>query len=106
MIFLDFGAKNTYFFRLHSGQPTPTSSASTGNNPAGFPHQQTQSAADSILAGLGPHHPALSPNFLASPAGVSHQEYLSAAAQRLSEMQASAALDPINAIEGTNHMRC
>lgn len=56
------------------------------------------SQSESILAGL-PHHPALSPNFLTSPA--SHQEYLNAAA-RLSEMQASAAaLDPLNAIEAS-----
>ena len=50
---------------------------------------------------LGLPHPALSPSFL-SPSGgsIRHQDYLNAAAQRLSEMQASAALDPINAIEG------
>ena len=58
----------------------------------------TANQSESLLAGLPHHHPALSPNFLTSPA--SHQEYLNAAAQRLSEMQAASALDPMNAIEG------
>ena len=54
-----------------------------------------------IILYLGLPHPALSPSFL-SPSGgsIRHQDYLNAAAQRLSEMQASAALDPINAMEG------
>lgn len=56
----------------------------------------TQPSADALFS-----HPALSPNFLTSPgASLRHQDYLNAAAQRLSEMQASAALDPLNAIEG------
>ena len=73
----------------------PPTSAASGNPAAGFAGNHH---SESILSGI--HHPALSPNFLTSPAGVSHQEYLNAAAQRLSEMQASAALDPLNAIEG------
>ena len=81
----------------------PPTSGASGNPPAGFgsggthPHHPTHSE---LLNSIGSHHPALSPNFLTSPAGVSHQEYLNAAAQRLSEMQASAALDPLNALEG------
>ena len=58
----------------------------------------TANQSESLLAELPQHHPVLSPNFLTSPA--SHQEYLNAAAQRLSEMQAASALDPMNAIEG------
>ena len=78
-------------FRL---PPTTVSSGSPAVGFAGNPH------SESNLSGLGPHHPALSPNFLASPAGFSQQEYLNAAAQRLSEMQAASALDPLNALEG------
>ena len=90
---------------LFNSRFPPTSMAGPGSgvpghpaNPGSFVSPTAQS--ESLLSGL-PHHPALSPNFLASPAGMSHQEYLNAAAQRLSEMQASAALDPLNAIEGT-----
>ena len=72
----------------------------SGGASSGFGTTQTHSgtSAESLL---GLPHPALSPSFL-SPSGgsIRHQDYLNAAAQRLSEMQASAALDPINAIEG------
>ena len=73
---------------------TPGAAAAAVTGVPGF----TSNQSDSLLAGLGPHHPALSPNFLTSPA--SHQEYLNAAAQRLSEMQAATALDPNHMLEG------
>ena len=71
----------------------------SGGGASSFTTQPSGTTPETLL-GL-PHHPALSPSFL-SPTGGSlrHQDYLNAAAQRLSEMQASAALDPINAIEG------
>ncbi len=66
--------------------------------------------SDSIL-GLPHPHPALSPNYLgghvsptSSLRGVTHQDYLNAAAQRLGELQASAAAgltDPLNALEAS-----
>ena len=76
------------------------SAVASGASPSAAPAVSgfTATQSESLLAGLPHHHPALSPNFLTSPA--SHQEYLNAAAQRLSEMQAASALDPMNAIEG------
>ena len=73
-------------------EPVGTRPQDLGPN---HPHSHSE-----LLNSINPHHPALSPNFLTSPAGFSQQEYLNAAAQRLSEMQASAALDPLNALEG------
>ena len=67
-----------------------------------FGTTQTSGTTPESLLGLQTH-PALSPGFLSASGGgpIRHQDYLNAAAQRLSEMQASAAaLDPINAIEG------
>ena len=78
----------------------PPPSGASGNPTAGFGAGNHPHSHSELLNSINPHHPALSPNFLTSPAGFSQQEYLNAAAQRLSEMQASAALDPLNAIEG------
>jgi hypothetical protein len=52
--------------------------------------------ADSAFFGLPHPHPALSPNYLANQGASlrTHQDYLNAAAQRLSEMQAVSAMDP------------
>ena len=78
----------------------PPPSGASGNPTAGFGAGNHPHSHSELLNSINPHHPALSPNFLTSPAGFSQQEYLNAAAQRLSEMQASAALDPLNALEG------
>ena len=95
-------------------------SSSTAPNASGMSLAETgaAAAASAALLGLPQHHHPLSPTYLSalhqqttSPQHSlrlgdrlpTHQDYLNAAAQRLGELQASAALaaDPLNALEAS-----